>query len=69
MCHHVVDADPNVGGLARRRSRTSAVAIAALTSAVTEFGAPGLVLADNGSAFTGGPTRHRLTRPGRFPTA
>lgn len=50
-------------------AETSAAAIAALTSAVTEFGAPGLVLADNGSAFTGGPTRHRLTRPGRFTTA
>ena len=47
-------------------AETSAAAIAAFTSAVDRFGAPGLVLADNGSAFTGGPNRHRLTRPGRF---
>jgi putative transposase len=47
-------------------AETTAAAIAALTSAVTEFGAPGLVLADNGSAFTGGPNKARLTRPGRF---
>jgi transposase InsO family protein len=47
-------------------AETSAAAIAALTCAITDFGAPGLVLADNGSAFTGrvGPTN--LTRPGRF---
>jgi putative transposase len=50
-------------------AETSAAAIAAFTSAVAEFGPPGLVLADNGSAFTGGPNRHRLTRPGRFATA
>jgi transposase InsO family protein len=50
-------------------AETSTAAIAALTSAVTEFGAPGLVLADNGSAFTGGPNRHRLTRPGQFTAA
>src|SRR3954466_14890845 len=43
-------------------AETSAAAIAALTGAVDQFGAPGLVLADNGSAFTGGPNRHRLTR-------
>ncbi|WP_448623960.1 integrase core domain-containing protein [Geodermatophilus sp. URMC 64] len=47
-------------------AETSTAAIAAFTSAVTEFGAPGLVLADNGSAFTGGPQRKHLTRPGRF---
>lgn len=48
---------------------TTAAAIAALTGAIAEFGAPGLVLADNGSAFTGrvGPTN--LTRPGRFAAA
>jgi putative transposase len=50
-------------------AETSTAAIAALTGAVTEFGAPGLVLADNGSAFTGGPNRARLTRPGRFTAA
>lgn len=48
-------------------AETSAAAIAALTGAVAEFGAPGLVLADNGSAFTGGAAGGRgLTRPGRF---
>jgi putative transposase len=51
-------------------AETSTAAIAALTSAITEFGAPGLVLADNGSAFTGGVGGgHGLTRPGRFATA
>jgi putative transposase len=51
-------------------AETTAAAIAALTSAVTEFGAPGLVLTDNGFAFTGGPGGGRgLTRPGRFATA
>lgn len=50
-------------------AETSTAAIAAVTSAIDEFGAPGLVLADNGSAFTGGPNRHRLTRPGRFTAA
>ena len=50
-------------------AETAAAAIAAFTGAVAEFGAPGLVLADNGSAFTGGPNRHRLTRPGRFAAA
>jgi transposase InsO family protein len=51
-------------------AETSAAAIAALTSAATEFGAPGLVLADNGFAFTGGPGGGRgLTRPGRFTAA
>jgi len=47
-------------------AETSAAAITALTGAVAQFGAPGLVLADNGSAFTGGPNKARLTRPGRF---
>lgn len=44
---------------------TSAAAIAALTGAIAEFGAPALVLADNGTAFTGGFGKN-LTRPGRF---
>jgi putative transposase len=49
---------------------TSAAAIAALTGAVTEFGAPGLVLADNGSAFSGRVgLATNLTRPGRFAAA
>jgi putative transposase len=45
---------------------TAAAAIAAFTGAVTEFGAPGLVLADNGAAFAGGARHRTLTRPGRF---
>lgn len=48
---------------------TAAAAIAALASAVSEFGAPGLVLADNGSAFSGGARHKNLTRPGRFAAA
>jgi putative transposase len=48
---------------------TAAAAITALTGAITEFGAPGLVLADNGSAFSGGARSKNLTRPGRFATA
>lgn len=48
---------------------TSAAAIAALAGAVTAFGAPGLVLADNGSAFTGRVGKANLTRPGRFTAA
>jgi transposase InsO family protein len=48
---------------------TAAAAIAALAGAVAEFGAPGLVLADNGSAFSGGPRIRNLTRPGRFAAA
>jgi hypothetical protein len=49
---------------------TTAAAIAALTGAITEFGAPGLVLADNGSAFSGRVGLNRnLTRPGRFAAA
>ncbi|HEX2073788.1 MAG TPA: DDE-type integrase/transposase/recombinase [Geodermatophilus sp.] len=47
-------------------AETSTAAIAALTSAIAEFGAPGLVLADNGSAFTGRVGATNLTRPGRF---
>jgi putative transposase len=51
-------------------AETSAAAIAALTGAVAEFGAPGLVLADNGFAFTGGRGGgHGLSRPGRFAAA
>ena len=48
---------------------TTAAAIAAFTGAVAEFGAPGLVLADNGSAFTGRVGATNLTRPGRFAAA
>jgi putative transposase len=51
------------------RTETATAAIAALTSAVTDFGAPGLVLADNGAAFSGGARHRNLTRPGRFATA
>jgi putative transposase len=47
-------------------AETTEAAIAALSSAVAEFGAPGLVLADNGSAFTGRVGAANLTRPGRF---
>jgi putative transposase len=47
-------------------AETATAAIAAFTSAVAEFGAPGLVLADNGSAFSGGARHKNLTRPGRF---
>lgn len=50
-------------------AETTAAATAAFTSAIGEFGAPGLVLADNGSAFTGGPNRRRQTHPGRFAAA
>jgi transposase InsO family protein len=49
-------------------TETTAAAIAALTGAVDRFGAPGLVLADNGAAFSGG-ARKNLTRPGRFAAA
>lgn len=48
---------------------TAAAAITALAGAVAQFGAPGLVLADNGSAFAGGARHKNLTRPGRFATA
>jgi len=47
-------------------AETSAAAITALTGAIDRYGAPGLVLADNGSAFTGRVGRPNLTRPGRF---
>src|SRR3954451_1567034 len=47
---------------------TAAAAIAAFSSAIAQYGAPGLVLADNGSAFTGGP-RKNLTRPARVAAA
>jgi putative transposase len=50
-------------------AETAAAAIAAFASAVAEFGAPGLVLADNGRAFSGGARDKNLTRPGRFATA
>lgn len=47
-------------------AETTTAAIAAFSAAVAEFGAPGLVLADNGRAFTGGARDKNLTRPGRF---
>jgi putative transposase len=50
-------------------AETAAAAIAAFTGAVAEFGAPGLVLADNGRAFSGGARDKNLIRPGRFATA
>jgi putative transposase len=50
-------------------AETTEAAIAALSGAVAEFGAPGLVLADNGSAFTGRVGQANLTRPGRFAAA
>ncbi len=43
------------------RSETTTAAITAITSAVTEFGAPGIVLSDNGAAFT---SRHRHDNAG-----
>ena len=45
---------------------TTNAAIAALGQAVTANGAPGLVLADNGRAFTGATTNGSATTP-RFP--
>lgn len=49
-------------------SETSAAAVAAVTAAFTEYGVPGIVLSDNGGAFTArrlrddaGPTRFELT--------
>lgn len=48
---------------------TAAAAIAAFTRAAADVGAPGLVLADNGGAFSGGARHRNLTRPGRFATA
>ncbi|MGY1811133.1 integrase core domain-containing protein, partial [Blastococcus sp. SYSU D00669] len=50
-------------------AETAAAAIAALTGAIVEAGAPGLVLADNGSAFAGGARHRNLLRPGRFAAA
>jgi putative transposase len=51
-------------------AETSAAAITALTGAIAQFGAPGLVLADNGSAFTGRiGLATNLTRPARFAAA
>jgi len=48
---------------------TAAAAITALTGAIAVYGAPGLVLADNGSAFSGHARRLNMTRPGRFAAA
>ena len=48
---------------------TTAAAIAALSGAIEAYGAPGLVLADNGSAFSGGARHKNLIRPGRFAAA
>ena len=48
---------------------TTDAAITALAGAVERYGAPGLVLADNGSAFSGRVGPANLTRPGRFATA
>jgi transposase InsO family protein len=49
-------------------AETGAAAIEAITAAITEYGAPAIVLSDNGSAFTGrgrhdnaGPTRFAIT--------
>jgi putative transposase len=50
-------------------AETSAAAIAAFTGAVAECGPPGLLLADNGAAFTGRIGAANLTRPGRFAAA
>jgi len=36
-------------------AETAAAAVAAITAAAREHGAPGIVLCDNGAAFTGGP--------------
>ncbi|WP_337822039.1 integrase core domain-containing protein [Amycolatopsis sp. A1MSW2902] len=45
-------------------SETSAAAVAAVTAAADAYGAPGIVLSDNGSAFT---SRHRAnTKPSAF---
>lgn len=46
-------------------SETSTAAITAITTAITEFGAPGIVLSDNGAAFTG-RLRHDNAGPTRF---
>lgn len=47
------------------RSETTAAAIEAITAAFDEFGAPAIVLSDNGSAFTG-HHRHDNAGPTRF---
>lgn len=47
------------------RSETAAAAIEAITAAFDEFGAPAIVLSDNGSAFTG-RHRHDNAGPTRF---
>jgi len=47
------------------RAETSAAAIAAISAAAGEFGAPGIVLSDNGSAFTG-RGRHANAGPTAF---
>jgi putative transposase len=46
-------------------AETATAAIEAITAAVTEFGAPAIVLSDNGSAFTG-RGRHDNAGPTRF---
>ena len=46
-------------------TETTDAAIATLTAAVTEYGAPAIVLTDNGKAFTGG-ARGPFPAPGRF---
>ncbi|PXY28896.1 transposase [Prauserella flavalba] len=47
-------------------AETAAAAVAAISAAVAEFGAPGIVLSDNGTAFT---SRHRLNaKPSVFTT-
>jgi putative transposase len=44
-------------------SETSNAAVAAITKAITDYGAPAIVLSDNGAAFT-----HRLIKPGAAPS-
>lgn len=46
-------------------AETTDAAIATLTQAVAEYGAPAIVLTDNGKAFTGG-ARGAFPAPGRF---
>ncbi|MGZ4619680.1 MAG: integrase core domain-containing protein [Frankiaceae bacterium] len=48
------------------RTETATAAITAFTRAIAEVGAPALVLADNGTAFTGRFGAKQLTRPGGF---
>lgn len=45
-------------------AETAAAAIAAITAATAEFGTPGIVLSDNGSAFTA--RRHANAGPSKF---